>query len=211
MITIFIFIIVMIFCSIMLHDENGSFRWFTSLLIALSFCCMVELYFAPVEDFVSTSYETIVVREEKIYSVNTNEIPAQVILHNDSIELEENHYVCVSSDYGFSKRPIEIDYEDHPLYVNVICKNSAQEPCIKEYGIVQTTIFTHDPSIYKFLFPYLRYLSYNDGDVIETKQFSEPNRLLIDVDYQKEDFRYEIYIPEGAKLEEYLISDISLK
>lgn len=47
--------------------------------------------------------------------------------------------------------------------------------------------------------------------MLDTAQFNEPCRLLIEADYQNDDFRYEIYIPEGAEEGDYIISNTTLE
>lgn len=47
--------------------------------------------------------------------------------------------------------------------------------------------------------------------MLDTAQFNEPCRLLIEADYQNDDFRYEIYIPEGAEEGDYIISNKTLE
>lgn len=206
-------IAVIIFFTIIRKDKNSrppNYKpWGLVGDALIIFCCATVIFFttdgivAATQRPTETTTTELVASQEIVALKDNSNVSGQFFLGSGSVNQEEYYVYYTVTEHGYKKEKLSADSTLHPVYIKYISDN--ETPHIDLYSTVTRKTLTKAPNSWLSLIHYFEYKNYKVGDVVE-ETVNSPNVLQASGDNNYYDnFRIEIYIPEGSIQENYVI------
>ncbi len=172
----------------------------------MSFTISVIVWLA-VDLFVWTGFAIGGIEQTEVEVVDSSEIVAlqdtssvsgSFFLGSGSVNNNDYYVFYIDTESGYKREKINADSDSAPVYIKYITSDN-EVPHIDSYDIRVRKTLKADPRWFS-VFASGKYRSFNVGDVI-----SEEETWYYTDEHSPDDFRYEIYIPEGSIQENYVI------
>lgn len=212
LIAIGVFIITLYFSVQMARDlEGGVGRYVNatilSLLVAFVVGAGVDLILFTTFNFAAcdTVQATEVVSSYEIVALQDNSSAnGEYFLGCGSTNGNEYYAVYAKTDNGFQYKSIDADDWQHPAYVNYT--DIGETPHVDQYAIVRRQVYKGCKGGNPLLVSVIAYWMYGDcepGDVVST-EIRTP-AVFVDSDDYFDNFRYEIFVPNGSVVQDYTL------
>lgn len=199
-------IVIYLLFAICIYYLSSSNRIETAIIGSLWISLLFELaIFYYVSGYVqdSTSEYTIISEQEITSLSKIEEIDGTFFLGCGSVDEEQKYSFYVLTEHGYALDSLSAQNARKPVYLKPYSKDSKETPRVVEYGRITNTIYNDSPIVEKLsLIAWCKYGGYDDNEVVAV--YTDELPAWGD---DHDDFRYEIYYPEGTLLENFIASE----
>lgn len=181
------------------QDKLGFGEFALSLLGAVLAFAIVDLLLFPVAQPTQTTKTVELVTTQKIVALQDNSsVDGSFFLGCGSIDSNDYYVFYVETENGYQREKLNAYSAERPTYVKYISADT-ETPHVDYYCVVSRETVDKEATPWLSITSYIKYNEYEVGDVV-LEEASVP--LFKE---NPDDYRIEIYVPEGSILENYNI------
>ncbi len=146
----------------------------------------------------------MVASQEIVVLNDSSATSGQFFLGSGSVNNTHYYAFYVKTENGYKYETLEAESSRYPVYIKYIT-SEAEAPHIDRYALIERQVWnSHTDPLWFSILAHFLYGSYEAGDVISEETHTTPALYASSLDYY-DNFRYEIYIPEGSIRQDYII------